>query len=69
MLKNNNTNLENSHRSCPALCPSVVHLESEVLEGQEPPRYLCVGVLRAGHPFEWRMVGDERELPAKEIVP
>ena len=47
----------------------VVHLEPVILEGQEPPRHMCVRVLRAGHPFEGRMVGDKRELPAQEVVP
>ena len=47
----------------------MVYLEPEILEVQEPPRHPGVGVLRAGHPLEWRMIGDECELPAQEIVP
>ena len=38
--------------------PPVVHLEPEILEGQEPPRHPCVRVIRAGHPLEWHMVGE-----------
>ena len=42
----------------------VVHLEPEVLEGQDLPRHPGVGVLGAGHPFQRCVVGDQRELPA-----
>ena len=41
----------------------VVHLKTEVLEGQEPSCHPGVGVFDAGHPFQGCVFGDQGELP------
>ncbi len=46
----------------------MTHDEVEVLESEEPTSHPGIGVFGAGHPLEGCVVGDQGELPAKEIV-
>ncbi len=51
-----------------ALACAVTHNEVEVLEREEPTSHPGIGVFGTGHPLEGRVVGDQGELSAKEIV-
>ena len=42
--------------------------EREGLQGQEPAGDSGVGVLIAGHPYQWCVVGDQGELPSQQII-
>ncbi len=55
--------------SIPVVGPGpMLYLKVEVLESKEPPSHRGVRVLCLGHPLEWRMVCDEGETAAPEVI-
>ncbi len=42
--------------------------EAEVLEREEPPRHPGIGVFSPGHPLKGRVVREEGELSAQQVI-